>query len=300
MPASACSRALRAGTRLVPIFFAQTSLFVYATRRDRTAADLGALRITRVLLFCCKNSGKTSLLFQFAVNRAAESGRGVVFICSKGRMENNPPFLSQVRSLRFLGSVVYGECDQSAEFARAGSMLLISEVTPHSVILFQGVDPSMSLLQRIQIKYTEDGDEIRKYFAAFHLLENFPAAVIVDDFADFFSERSCQQRYETTRARDLAMVRILALCHNAIGHANAKLGSLGSCNLLLSDVLQGDTPRSLFIYKRWINSVYTIRADGTGSYILQNTVSPESETKKARKAKYSVALQYLVLEEISS
>ncbi|CAN6288027.1 unnamed protein product [Urochloa humidicola] len=241
-----------------PTFFAQISSFAYAQHRDRTAADLSTPRITRALLFCCKNSGKTSLLFQFAVNRAAESGRGVVFICSKGRMENNAPFLSQ------------------------------------------GVDPSMSLLQRIQIKYAEDGDEIRKYFAAFHLLDNFPAAVIVDDFADFFSERSCQQRYGTTRARDLAMVRVLALCHNAIGHANAKLGSLGSCNLLLSDVLQGDTPRPLFIYKRWINSIYTIRADGTGSYILQNIVSSESETKNAGKAKYSVALQYLVLEEISS
>lgn len=38
-------------------------------------------------------------------------------------------------------------------------------------------------------RYIEDGDEIRKYFAAFHLLDNFPAAVIIDDFADFFSER---------------------------------------------------------------------------------------------------------------
>ncbi|KAG0549269.1 hypothetical protein BDA96_01G240600 [Sorghum bicolor] len=204
---------------------------------------------------CC---GKTSLLFQFAVNRAAESGRGVVFICSKGRLESNPPFLSQ------------------------------------------GVDPSMSLLQRIQIKYIENVDDIRKYFAAFHLLDDFPAAVIVDDFADFFSERSCQQRYGTTRARDLAMVRVLALCYNAIGHANAKLGTLGSCNLLLSDVHQDDTPRSLFIYQRWIDSIYTIRGDGKGSYILQNIGSPETGSKKARKAKYSIALQYLVLEETSS
>lgn len=38
-------------------------------------------------------------------------------------------------------------------------------------------------------RYIEDGDEIRKYFAAFHLLVDFPAAVIVDDFADFFSDR---------------------------------------------------------------------------------------------------------------
>nr|CAB3494484.1 unnamed protein product [Digitaria exilis]CAB3504687.1 unnamed protein product [Digitaria exilis] len=190
-----------------------------------------------VLLYCCKVSGKTSLLFQFAVNRAAESGRGAVFICNKGRLESNPPFLSQ------------------------------------------GVDPSTTLLQRIQIKYIEDGDEIRKYFAAFHLLDNFPAAVIVDDFGDFFSERSCQQRYGTSRARDVAMIRALALCHNAIAHANAKLGTLGSCNLLLSDVQQ---------------------ADGTGSYILKTIGSSESETKKARKAKYSVALQYLVLEEMST
>ncbi|XP_025796027.1 uncharacterized protein LOC112876187 isoform X2 [Panicum hallii] len=191
-------------------FFSSTS---NAPRRDE---DAGIILLSGPP--CC---GKTSLLFQFAVNSAAESGRGVVFICSKERLESNPPFLSQ------------------------------------------GVDPSMSLLQRIQIK-------------------------------------SCQQKYGTTRARDLAMVRVLALCHNAIAHANAKLGTLGSCNLLLSDVQQGDTPRLLFIYKRWINSIYTIRADGTGSYILKNIGSSESESKKARKAKYSVALQYLVLEEISN
>jgi len=41
-------------------------------------------------------------------------------------------------------------------------------------------------------------------------------------------------------------------------------------------------------------------ADGKGSYILNNIGSSESETKKARKAKYSIALQYLVLEEISN
>uniref|UniRef100_A0A452YCS6 Uncharacterized protein n=1 Tax=Aegilops tauschii subsp. strangulata TaxID=200361 RepID=A0A452YCS6_AEGTS len=110
---------------------------------------------------------------------------------------------------------------------------------------------------------------IRKYFAAFHLLDDFPAAVIVDDFTGFFSER----------------------CY-------AKLGTIGSCNLLLSDVHQGDNPRSLFIYKRWIGSIYTIQGDGLGSYLLKNISTPQSGTKEARAAKYSIALQYLVLEEI--
>ncbi|XP_037450498.1 uncharacterized protein LOC119320521 isoform X4 [Triticum dicoccoides] len=169
--------------------------------------------------------GKTSLLFQFAINRAAESGRHVVFICSKGRLENSPPFLSQ------------------------------------------GVEPSLNVLQRIQIKYIEDDEGIRKYFAAFHLLDDFPAAVIVDDFTRFFSE-------------------------------SAKLGTIGSCNLLLSDVHQGDNPRSLFIYKRWIGSIYTIQGDGLGSYVLKNISTPQTGTKEARAAKYSIALQYLILEEI--
>ncbi|KAL5683113.1 hypothetical protein ACJX0J_009498, partial [Zea mays] len=61
------------------------------------------------------------------------------------------------------------------------------------------------------------------------------------------SSLSCQKRDGTTRARDLAMVRVLAF---------AKLGTLGYCSILLSDVHQGDTPRLLFIYQRWINSMY--------------------------------------------
>ncbi|KAG8088646.1 hypothetical protein GUJ93_ZPchr0010g10497 [Zizania palustris] len=165
---------------------------------------------------------------------------------------------------------------------------------------FQSVDPSHSVFQRIQIKYVEDDDGIRMYFAAFHLLDNFPAAVIVDDFADFFSERRCHQRYGNARAQDLAVVHILALCQNAIVHANAKLGTLGSCNLLISDTHQGDTPRSLFIYKRWIGAIYTIQGDGIGSYILKSVSSSECGSREGRTAKYSIALQYLVLEHIGN
>jgi hypothetical protein len=38
--------------------------------------------------------------------------------------------------------------------------------------------------------------------------------------------------------------------------------------------------------------------DGTGSYILKN-IGEQSGTREARAAKYSIALQYLFLEEIS-
>jgi hypothetical protein len=96
---------------------AQTSPFWHALRRDRNGAtvDLSTPSDHAVPLFWCKVSGKTSLLFQFAVNRAAESGRGVVFICNKGRLESNPPFLSQVKSLRLLGSVAHAGEEQAAK-----------------------------------------------------------------------------------------------------------------------------------------------------------------------------------------
>ncbi|KAG5526806.1 hypothetical protein RHGRI_032916 [Rhododendron griersonianum] len=147
-----------------------------------------------------------------------------------------------------------------------------------------------------QMKYVDNDEGIKKYFAAFHRQDNFPRTVVIDDFGDLFDERKCQERYNNARGRDLAMVRTLALCHSAITHANEK----GPCNLLLSDTHHGDSPRLLFIYKRWISSVYTIKGDGSGSFLLKNNISSGSSlSDRTKTAKYSIALQYLVLEVIT-
>ncbi|OMO88788.1 hypothetical protein CCACVL1_08203 [Corchorus capsularis] len=174
--------------------------------------------------------GKTSLLFQFAINSALEcssSNSEVVFICNRRRIETKPPYLSQ------------------------------------------GIDSSSDIFQRIKMKYVEDDDGIKKYFAAFHLHNKFPAAVIVDDFGEFFNERGCQERYGNPRGRDLAMVRTLALCHNAIIHAKLCLGCAAG--------------------------------DGAGSFLLKhNNYSENGSSKNTKIAKYSIAFQYLFLERISN
>ncbi|OAY42530.1 uncharacterized protein LOC110622011 [Manihot esculenta] len=202
--------------------------------------------------------GKTSLLFQFAFNNAiAETNEGAK-------------------------STVVFICNRSR----------LENKPP---FLCQGVDPSSGTFQRIQMKYVHDDEGIKKYFAAFHLYDKFPVAVVIDDFGDFFSERTCQQRYQNPRGRDLAMVRTLALCHNAVTHANEK----GHCKLLLSDTHHGDSPRSLFIYKRWVSSIFTIKGDGKGSFLLRRRSNLESgSSERTRIAKYSIALQYLFLEGI--
>ncbi|XP_059447903.1 uncharacterized protein LOC132179244 isoform X4 [Corylus avellana] len=141
--------------------------------------------------------GKTSLLFQFAFNSASQCNRHVVFICNRRKLESKPPYLSQV---------------------------LLSSVFSHT-ITNKGIDPSSDTFQRIQMKYVDDEEGIKNYFAAFHLHDTFPAAVVVDDFGDLFVERSCQEKYNNPRGRDLAMVRTLALCHNAVNHAKRGLAS---------------------------------------------------------------------------
>ncbi|KAM1438323.1 hypothetical protein ACFX15_011513 [Malus domestica] len=197
--------------------------------------------------------GKTSLLFQFAFNSAMEAARD----CKNGQVV----FICNRRRL---------------------------EAKPP--YLSQGVDSSSEAFQRIQMKYVDDEEGIKKYFAAFHLHDTFPVAVVIDNFGAFFDERSCQERYGNPRGRYLAMVRTLALCHNAMIHAN----ETRPCKLVLSDTHRGDSPRLLFIYKRWVSTIFTIQGDGSGSFIVK-----DYSNSGGRTAKYSLALQNLLLVEIT-
>ncbi|EPS68239.1 hypothetical protein M569_06533 [Genlisea aurea] len=204
-----------------------------------------------VLLSGPPSSGKTSLLFQFAFNSAAEGNGAVVILCNKRRLERNPPFLSQ------------------------------------------GVDPSSEVFRRIRMKYVDDDEGIKNYFAAFHLHDEMPQLVIVDDFVQLHDDKKCQERHNNPRRRDMSMARVLALCRDAIDHANKR----GPCQILLSDTHKGDSPRLLYIFKRWVSSIYTIikGAEEFGSYILSRQY-PEDDDVNMGSAKYSIALQYLALE----
>ncbi|KAJ4977150.1 hypothetical protein NE237_002256 [Protea cynaroides] len=199
-----------------------------------------------ILLSGPPSCGKTSLLFQYAFNCALESSHGD-------------------RCVVFI-------CNQRR----------LESKPPY---LSQGIDPSSKVFQRIQMKYVDNDEGIKKYFAAFHLHKTFPLAILVDDFGDLFDERSCKERLNNPRGRDLLMVRTLALCYDAVMHANERLPSGNACNLLFSDTHHGDTPRSLFIYKRWISSIYTIKGDRPGLFLLKSSSSFGGCTKRPRSAR---------------
>lgn len=222
-----------------------------------------------ILLSGPANSGKTSLLFQYAFNSAnpanvidsqtphsTQLAPQVVFICKRSKLQTKPPFLSQ------------------------------------------GIDPASHVFQLIHFKYVEDIGGLVNYFAAFHLYHDFPLTVIVDDFGLYFhDDHDCygQERSNKPHGRDFAMVKTLVLCCNAVIHAN-ETGH--PCKLLLSDTHQGDMPKLLYIYRRWVSSIYNIKGD-SGTFLLQRIPSQSPVNMKLQKmriAKYSIALQQLVLE----
>ncbi|KAF3616311.1 putative Light-regulated protein precursor [Capsicum annuum] len=191
-----------------------------------------------LLLSGPSSSGKTSLVFQFAINSATANGeRNVVFICNRRKLEAKPPYLPQ------------------------------------------GIDPSSDVIRRIHMKYIDDEEGIKKYFAAFHMHDPAPASVVIDDFADFFDQGNCQERYNNTRGRDLAMVGILALCRNAILYAN--------CVAFYAPLV---LPSLKYL-------ILHMEGDGFGSYLIRSLgVAKSARTKLA---KYSIALQCLVYEGIT-
>ncbi|CAN8270470.1 unnamed protein product [Cochlearia groenlandica] len=220
-------------------------------KKPNSGGETNLRRDNLTLLTGPISSGKTSLLFQYAINVAAASTTArVVFICHRRKIETNPPFLSQ------------------------------------------GIESSSDLFDRIQMKYVDDEEGIRNYFAAFHLHvvdddddDDLPDTVLIDDFGDYF------RHLTNSRGSDMAMARTVALCHNAIAYAN---GKKANCELVLSDTSHGDSTRSLFVYKRWIPTIFTIKGchGGDGFFLLRSNVTTE------RSAKYSIALQYLIFEEM--
>lgn len=62
----------------------------------------------------------------------------------------------------------------------------------------------------------EDEEGIKNYFAAFHLHDTFPAAVVVDDFGDLFEERyvfclSCKKCIEIFCSKEVFLSLIYRL-----------------------------------------------------------------------------------------
>ncbi|KAL1808779.1 hypothetical protein ACET3Z_025769 [Daucus carota] len=230
---------------------------------SKTGADTKTDEI--ILLSGPANSGKTSLLFQYAFNSAKSadvlhsptqhSSPQVVFICKRPKLQAKPPLLSQ------------------------------------------GVDPSSPLFHLIHIKYVEHVQGLVDYFSAFHLYSQFPVTVIVDDFGLYFhDDHDCYNNTNPrARGRDFTMLKTLALCCNAINHAN---DTGHPCKLLLSDTHQGDMPKLLYIYRRWVSSIYDIKGD-SGSFLLQRIPSQSPgnmDLQNTTSAKYSIALQQLIAE----
>ncbi|BBN09331.1 hypothetical protein MPTK1_4g18930 [Marchantia polymorpha subsp. ruderalis] len=158
------------------------------------------------------------------------------------------------------------------------------------IYLTQDVDSSSEILDRIQIKYVHDDEELRKFFAAFHMHITLPTTLIVDDFLDFF--QGCDTIQQTSRG--LVIAKTLCLAHSAISYASEQYKTPASCRLILSDSHSGDGPRLSYIMKRWINQTFVIKAvHDTSTFTLELQSSPMGPQKENVVAKYVLSQNHL-------
>ncbi|KAH7352072.1 hypothetical protein KP509_19G028300 [Ceratopteris richardii] len=144
------------------------------------------------------------------------------------------------------------------------------------------------------MKYVKGDDEVRRYFAAFHLHEKIPTTVIIDDLVDLFDELESRECYRQARGWEIGIVRTLALCRDAMNYASQIAGV--DCKLIISDTNINQGPRLLYIYQRWFTLILTVESIGS-SFVLK--VFQDSRCIPACKgilAQYTVSQQFLRLE----
>ncbi|XP_024529075.1 uncharacterized protein LOC9650529 isoform X1 [Selaginella moellendorffii] len=179
---------------------------------DENASD----GVDSVLLTGPSCSGKTTLLFHFAINLVSEQGlSNVVIICKRSSMENDPPSLPE--------------------------------------------DLDTQHLRRISFKYVSDDEDLDKYFAAFHLANPLPQAVIIDSFSEFFEDWIYEDDGGDGQPLEVAMVDSLALCLNAMEHASKESPSEQACKLVISD-LSDEAASYMYIYKKYLSRVFVIKS----------------------------------------
>mmetsp|Transcript_20419 Transcript_20419/g.39107 ORF Transcript_20419/g.39107 Transcript_20419/m.39107 type:complete len:244 (-) Transcript_20419:201-932(-) len=164
-------------------------------------------------------------------------------------------------------------------------------------VLPEGITRSASAYDNIDMRYLQDDDELRLFFASFHMITQVPEAVIVDNFSEFFMARKYQG---DRRACDIAQAKTLALMFDATQHAGTRLDS-GECKLVVSDlVTESGYPRSSFIFQRWLPLTFLVSASSAGEFRFSvfNTDAVHDTSKLA--IYYSLSRAHLVLERIEA
>ena len=152
----------------------------------RYASSSSVLLSFQTLGLAC--SGKTSILFHFAHAKAA-AGSKVVYVCKRAKVEQVPPLLPQ-------GGNAADPAYSKIQMRLALSIGASSQYRGSAFLLGR---PSFAKeLACIQYtfnttihcnRYLNTMAELRRYAACFHLLDDPPQTLIVDDISDFLDSR---------------------------------------------------------------------------------------------------------------
>eukprot|EP00882_Tetradesmus_deserticola_P007721 GHRQ01008131.1.p1 GENE.GHRQ01008131.1~~GHRQ01008131.1.p1 ORF type:complete len:244 (+),score=72.44 GHRQ01008131.1:727-1458(+) len=167
------------------------------------------------------------------------------------------------------------------------------------LLLPVGVSHQHAAFSKIHFKYVQDLHQLRTYGACIHLLQEPPAAVIVDDLAHLLANA----RLPDKRARDTEVTRALAYLADGLDQLREQRGL--SVFLLVSDTCCDEGPHNLYLLQRWFPLMLQVTgpAPHVAARVLtlsvaqacKHTVTPAA----ARAAvNYTITQSYLNLEHV--
>lgn len=150
------------------------------------------------------------------------------------------------------------------------------EVEFDAPLLPAGVPKDDPALQRIQMRYLDTLADVKKLAASIHLLEQPPAAIIVDNLSGFEHAGGNDRQHH-----EHELMAALSYLHDAVQWAGS---ASRQCTLLVSEVAAADGPRMLFLYQRWLPLVMQITelpAGGSSRLMLAASVADRHDVDPA-------------------
>jgi hypothetical protein len=183
-------------------------------------------RFARVCGRVARRSGKTTLLFNFAVNVAAGGG-SAVFLCRRDRLEASPPQLAPGRAPDDALQRVDMRCARSA--ARRSARNVHTCSTAVTCVRPRGTCCARALRSRaahahlvsvfrarrcVRVCFCAcaphsdlaDDRELRRWCASMHLLGTQPHAIVVDDLSQLVDARCVRACVHDTHAHNRCVV----------------------------------------------------------------------------------------------
>ncbi|GMH42859.1 hypothetical protein BSKO_10778 [Bryopsis sp. KO-2023] len=158
-----------------------------------------------------------------------------------------------------------------------------------------GITTESPQLANIMMRYMKTSKDIRKYASCFHLLDDRPSVIIIDNLSAFVEATLSPSGYilHDEKIKDIA--KTLAWLWEAVESSG------NSIQLVVSDFYSGDQILERYVYFRWLPLIFTLtgqQAGGPTDFLFSVNHAPRSDVRMYTPIKYGFVNGTLVAADL--